>query len=244
MPDRIIYLVGVLPKKASESSLEFVDDDMLGQLLSEGWEIGTTLPDRVVKAGGKSVKATMMVLKRAADNRGMVLRDEPMQERRAGGTMMTIHDEFGNQHHVEPARALAQVMTKMERALANLGDAGHLGGARNHSMPGLQIISGEMISKAWDVGFMAARRDEPVESNPFPPGSEVAQRWLRGYRAAGKALDQDLDSVAIKEAYQSGLTTAKEFGQEDEVTCPYPSGSPQRQHWLKGFRDGGGRVEK
>ncbi len=243
MPDRVVYLVSTLPRKASESQLEFVDDSGLGQLLSDGWETSTTLPERTLKVAGKSIKATMMVLKRAAENRGMTMRDDQPHERRAGGTMVTLTDDFGDPQQMNPGHALVQVMDKMSRALANLGDTGHLGGARNHNMPGLQIVSGEMVQKAFDCGLMAYRRGESVDSCPFPPKSEARQTWLRGFRLGEKNPPQEIDATSQEECYQAGFSTAKEFGADDEVTCPFPAGSFKRTHWLRGFKAGGGRVE-
>ncbi len=244
MADRVVYLVSSVPRKAAETNLEFVDDVMLGQLLSEGWETSTTLPDRVLRVGGKSIKATMMVLKGAADNRGLSVRENG-HERRSGGTMVTVTDDFGGSQQMDPARALVRVMDKMERALLNMGDTGHLGGARNHNMPGLQIVSGEMTQKAFDVGLLANRRGEKVSDCPFPKGSEAAQKWLQGFRLGDKnnANPQKADKVAIEEAYRVGVQAAKDFGEDDEVTCPYPAGSPLRPHWVDGFKQGGGRVE-
>ncbi len=243
MPDRVVYLVSAMPKKSASSSLEFVDDEELGILLSQGWEVSTTIPDRLVKVAGKSVKATMMVLKSAGENRGLVMRDEPTRARRAGGTMVTVTDDFGGRQQMEPGHALVRVIDKMERALLNMGDPGHLGGARNHNMPGLQIVSGEIVQKAFDVGLMAARRGESEDANPWP-GTEAGQNWLKGFRLGQRDAPQKADPIAAEEAYQVGLRTTKDFGPNDVVTCPYPPSSPLREHWIRGFRDGGGRVEQ
>ncbi len=241
MPDRVVYLVATVPRKAAESELEFVDDAGLGQLLADGWETSTTLPDRTLRVGGKSIKATMMVLKKAADNRGLVTSEEP-RNRRAGGTMVTVTDDFGGNRQMDAGHALVRVMDKMERALLNMGDSGHLGGARNHNMPGLQIVSGEMVQKAFDIGLMAFRRGESESANPWP-GTEAGQSWLRGFRLGEKNPPQDIDKVSEEECYQVGFRTAKDFGTDDEVACPFPAGSPKRVHWLRGFKAGGGRVE-
>lgn len=238
MADRIIYLVAKVTAAMQGGDLEFVDDARLGVLLSHGWETSTTLPDRKVTSGGKSFMATMIVLKNAADNRGVAVRG---QDRHGGKELVDTTDEFGNTQRVEPGKMLVRVMERLSNGLANLGDSGHLGSARNHSMPGLTIISGETVQKAWDCGALAARRGEPASACPFPVPSHAASQWLSGYRGGNSA--QSVTNGAADSAFRSGEASARQYAEDDEVSCPFPPGSPLRESWLRGFRNGGGRVE-
>lgn len=250
MADRIVYLVDTLTRDMEASELAFVDDTRLGAILAQGYEVTSTLPDRKVEAGRKKVKATMMVLRPSAENRGVSVaqpsgRFEPDRRGDLGGGAISVTDAFGSKREVSLSRHLTETLDRMSQALIGLGDAGHLGGNRTQSFPGVTVISGEVVAKAYDVGVGAAMRGAPVESCPFPSMSEAQQQWLRGYRM-GQAQAKNMpgaDPVALGEARDAGRATARQFGQDDEVSCPYPPGSPLREAWMDGFREGGGRVE-
>jgi ribosome modulation factor len=248
MADRAIYLVDTVTKameeSMQESGLTIVDDTGLSDLLARGYEVTSTLPDRKVSVGNRKVKATMMVLRLAADNRGVSV-SAPERNQDRGGGLMTVTDEWGRGRQVSVSQHLTETMDRMGRALAQLGDTGHLGGGRTQSFPGVTIISGEMVAKAFDVGLGAGMRGDAAESCPFPPLSEAQQQWLKGYR---RGVDQarhvaPADPVALQEARAAGKSIAAQYGEDDEVTCPYPKGSALREAWMTGFREGGGRVQ-
>jgi ribosome modulation factor len=244
--DKIVYLVSSITEAMrNEPGLAFVDDADLSGWVSAGWEVVNTIP-REVQAGKRKVKATMIVLRRAGDNRGVSTVDRGHRHDdldRPGNAMVTVTDDFGRQSQITPASMMIRTLEKMSTSLANLGDTGHLGGARNHNIPGLQIISSEVVQKAFDVGLLAQRRGEQPDACPFPSGSEAAMQWLRGYRTGEGAPAQKATQDALDEAYRVGHSTAKLHAEHDVVTCPYPAGSPLRPAWVKGFTEAGGRVE-
>lgn len=243
MADRIVYLVTKITPAMAQSDLVFLDDAALASLMAgEGLEVISTT-ERSVAIGGRSTKATMMVLRPAGDNRGVSVRGRDGQGGRGGG-MVTVSDDFGTPRELSLPAAIGQVMTRVTQALAGLNSASHLGGTKDHSLPGMQVVSSEMVSKAFDVGMAAGMRGEGPASCPFPHGTMPAQQWLKGLRAAqSRASQTTADPVAAQEAFDAGLRAARDFAEEDEVSCPYPSGSPLRASWLEGFQRGGGRVE-
>jgi hypothetical protein len=243
VPDRIIYLVQKVTPAMSESELEFVDDAALNKLLAEGWETSTVMPDRKVSVGSKTVVADRVMLKLAGENRGLALADDQRAPHRGG--MVTVRDDFGRAVQVPADQAMANMLAEVKQSLQRTGEASHLGASQNHNLPGLTIVSGQMVSKALDIGSLAANRGDPVESNPFSPSSEAGQQWLAGYRMRQRSQGQQVQvsGDAADAAYRAGRQTALQYDPDDQVFCPYPAGSPLRDHWVKGFRDGGGRVE-
>lgn len=242
MADRIVYLVDELTKHHTTAALAFVDDAGLNQLLGDGFEITSTLPDRKVKAGTKTVKATMMVLRPSAENRAVSAPDSPYHRDSEGRNLVTVNDDYGMPRQMTPAQA---TMREMTRALGRLGDVGHLGSARDHSMPGMTIISGELVGKAFDAGTVAASQGHPDTANPFPAGSAPHTRWLEGYRKyeASKLTTPEAGEVALANAFAEGKGIAQTLGPDDVAHCPYFPGNPLHAAWVDGFRSGGGRIQ-
>ena len=249
MADRIVYLVDQLPRNlAADEPLEFVDDVRLTELTAgEGYEVVNTLPERKIRtAAGKTVKASMMILRPGAENRGVSVAgrrgdDEDPPQRNRG--MVTVVDGYGRQIQMSPGQAMVH---EMSRGLARLGAAGHLGPTGDHNMPGLTVISGELVAKAWDSGALAAARGEPKSANPFPGGSEAHTLWLQGWTKItneGHGQAAAVSPEALQRAEEEGYTLAQSLGKDDVVHCPYPRGTQQRERWLEGFKRGGGRVE-
>lgn len=239
MPDRVVYLVTRVTKAMQGGELEFVDDADLARLLAQGYETSTTLPDRKVRVDGRSVTATMMVLKQAAENRGLATRE-------AGGRQVRITDDFGNDQTVDAAGALSHAVQSLSRGLSLLGGASHLGGAGDRKLPGMTIISGERIGQAFDLGVNAAMAGMDESTCPFPNGSEPFQLWMAGYRrgrSQAGAPDTSVPEYDAERAFAQGRDTARSFGPNDVVTCPYSATNPLRRYWVAGFREGGGRVE-
>ncbi len=243
MADRIVYLVNDITKQHTTAAVAFVDDAGLSQLLGEGFEITTTLPDRKVKAGTKTVVATMLVLRPSGENRGITTREEGYHRDKEGRNLITVNDDYGVPRQMSPTQA---TMREMTRALGRIGDAGHLGSARDHNMPGLTIISGELIGKAFDAGTIAASRGDREDANPFPPSTAPHTRWIEGFRKYYAQMETKpvAGSVALEEAHAEGYGIAQSLGQEDVAHCPYLRGNPLREAWLTGFTQGGGRVEE
>ncbi len=243
MADRVVYLVEEITRHHTQAEVAFVDDAGLGQLLAEGFEITSTLPDRKVKANGKTVKAAMIMLRPAAENRGVSTREQPEYQRDSEGrNLVVVNDEFGLPRSMTPAQATMQAMTK---ALSRIGDVGHLGGARDHNIPGLTIISGEMIGKAFDIGTLAGARGDSEDTNPFPGGTAPHTRWIEGFRKYHESTKTQpvTGDVALQEAEAEGYGLAQSLGPKDVVHCPYLNGNPMKRAWLDGFRRGGGVIE-
>jgi len=240
MADRIVYLVTTL-KADMAGTVEFIDDRALSRLLGEGWEISTTVPDRKVKGNAKLHLATMIVLKRAEENRG--LSAEPPRERGGGrGRMMTVSDTFGESSEQE---MLPAVLSQLAKALAEgpQGGGGHLGNRTMRSIPGMTIVSGEQVSQAYDIGMSAGMQGRGSAACPFTRGTAPAQKWMEGWKmgASGTAVDPSAREIA--EAQESGRRAADTGSAGDEAYCPYPTASPLHQHWVDAFRGNGGIVE-
>lgn len=225
MADKIVYLVTKVTDRMRETNLSWVDDEMLSALMSEGYEQVSTMVRKVA-----GVKATMIVLRPSGENRGMVRAQESVH----------ISDGFGTRE-VSAPQAFANMHRELSLALQGMGDSGHLGGARNHSMPGMTIVSGELVGKAYDAGQIAANRGACPGSCPFPPGTAPYTKWMQGFRAAA-APPVAVSQQAQEQAYLDGLNTAQSLGRDDAAHCPYPRMSPLREHWLRGFKAAGGRV--
>jgi hypothetical protein len=241
--DRIVFLVDKMPK--GDTSVELVDDEAFAVLVASGFEVVQQTENRSVTAGGKRVKATMIVLRPSGENRGVTKSRQRDEDEDTGGPpsrgMIQVRDEYGNMRSVTPAQASMRAMT---RALQNIGEPGHLGPARNHDLPGLSIISGELVAKAWDSGALAAKRGDPESASPFPSESIAHTKWLQGYHSLRKAADMAVSSAGLEEAYRLGRALAEDLkGSSAAVTCPYDRRNPCYERWCKGFTDGGGTIE-
>ncbi len=236
MGDRIVYLVEKLPRTHLTEKMEMVDDEALNALMGEGFEITSTLPDRKIQVNGKTVKAVMLVLRPSGENRGVSLRERDRED--APGRGITVMDEFGNSRSLPAHQA---VMQEMSRALRQIGTAGHLGPSGNHNMPGLTIISGEMIGKAFDLGCSAGHRGESKERNPFPAGTPPHTKWLQGFNQSA-AAPPEVSPEGIRNAEEDGYNMAQSLADDDIAHCPYPSGSAQKAAWMDGFKRGGGII--
>ncbi len=257
MPDRVVYLVEELTAAHREAVLKFVDAEGLQELLAQGYETGTTLENQKVKLDGKSVKATMMILKMAAENRGVTVSGHQHQER--GQELMTIQDEYGRSRQVTLGEAIVHSNRQLAETIAEQGrHVGHLGAPSRPKIPGLTIISSEVVQQAYDAGQLAAARGEPVSACPMPPGTEAATKWLQGYRASqDRVAKEDAVPIGVTAAqhaanwasreqvcHDEGERMAKSVAKEDVVHNPYERSHPRlRAAWIRGFQAGGGTVE-
>ncbi len=239
MADQLIYLVDTVTAAMKGNDPECLSDVDLAAKLGEGFEVLSTLPAKKVTIG-KKVSVTPMLLRQAgAPKNAMTVHREQPRPRREGFDVVNRDELEG------PAGGMiTQVMSKLANALTSLGDgASHLGATRNHNMPGLTIVSGELVSKAWDMGMSAARSGQQRSSCPFPVGSEAATKWLQGFQR-GSAEDTKVDPTALGSIERDAYELALSLGPDDEVTCQYPAGSEKHEAWLAGFKRGGGKVER
>jgi len=247
MANRSVYLVETItPEMIEEPDLTFVDDPTLAKLLGEGWEVSKTMT-RKVKVAGKPVEAEMLLLKRFEDDRALmeaprreVSRSEPMT---GGGGDMIVTDEFGVERRVSTSEAFVRALADLGRGVANMGEhVGHLGAPGRHNIPGMQVISGEMISKAYDMGMMAGVRGVLRDRNPFPVNSPPHTKWLQGHADSNKLEKQGVTREQVDEAEKQGFDLAQQLGEgKDEVTCAH-SHPVLKAAWLRGFVRGGGKV--
>lgn len=234
---RIVYLVEKIPKEPGD--IPFVDDAGLAELLAEGLEITST--SEQVRGG---VKTVMMVLKPAADNRGVSV---VPGDRRGPGELHVLGDEAGASEGGTMGRALATMTKELGRILSSGG--GHLGSPQQHQIPGMTIIPGDVVAKAYDYGQNVGRNGGPSSECPFPSGSVAATTWLRGWHAGRQGAADNAKAVSDPEqldaAYKRGKSDA-EFFQDDpnvEVHCPFSnSAADLKAAWIRGFREGGGTV--
>ena len=247
MPDQNVYLVEkISPAMIEDKRYIFVDDATLGEMMAAGWELSSTMKDRKLTVGGTKVVADMLILKQAAENRGVSVaepRHVQSATNRDAGTGMTVTDEYGRIRQLSIPQAMVEALQNIGRGMTDMGQhPGHLGAPGRHNMPGMQVISGEMISKAYDMGLLAGASGQPKESNPFPAGSPPYTKWLQGFAKAPSVATQKLTQDQLDEADELGYKLAKELGSDDIVHCPH-SHPALKAAWLRGFTRGGGRIE-
>jgi hypothetical protein len=245
MPDRSVYLVEeVTVAMVKDERYVFVDDATLAKALDEGWEISTTMKDRKLTVGGERIVADMLVLKQAAENRGVSVAESRPPSAPASATSMTVTDEFGMPRTMSIPQAMVESLQELGRGIANMGEhTGHLGAPGRHNIPGLQIISGKTISQAYDIGLLAGARGCGKDANFFPPGSVPSMKWLQGFADSAKVAKQEITAAALDEAEKQGFDLAQQLGKgDDEVPCPH-SHPVLKAAWVRGFVKGGGTIE-
>jgi ribosome modulation factor len=241
MADQLIYLVETVTAAMEDHDPVCLSDSGLAAKLGDGFEVISTMPTKKVTIG-KKVSVTPMLLRQAGGAKNAVALHREQPSPRRDGFEITNRDE-GYDGGGHSGGLITQMMSKLTTALTNLGDgASHLGAPRNHSMPGMTIVSGELVSKAWDTGMNAARCGHPRSSCPFPVGSEPATKWLQGYKKGAEA-DVNVGSKALGTIEEDAYALAKSLDVNDVVDCPYAPGSEKHSAWLAGFKRGGGRVE-
>lgn len=245
MPDRVVYLVEEVTAAHKEAVLEFVDAEGLGELIAKGYETSTTLENQKVKVGGKPIKATMMILKQAAENRGVSVLDRHQERGDSGGQMISAEDGFGGTRQVSVAQAMVEATRALARATEDQGrHVGHLGAPSRVKIPGLTVISGEIISQAFDMGMLAGARGETQSACPFPLGSEAATKWLQGHKKGMERHSTMPAAMEIARATEEGYNMAMSVDKDAVVHCPYAGSHPMlKQAWMNGFKSGGGTVE-
>jgi len=245
MTDTLIYLVDKYSRAMDNHSPECVDDQLFAAKLLEGYEQVSTLPTKKVKFGSKTLQVTPMILRLKGRNNALSVprgfEDEHADFEQQEGTALSVASQgsilkrFG-----DFAKNIEQGIT---RALSRQSDgASHLGAYRDHNMPGLSIVSGELVSKAFDAGQLAKGAGISAGECPFPEGSAPATKWRQGWHAN---QDQEVSSEALgrisEDARQLALSLKSD--PDAEVRCPFRKGSSTHAAWLEGFVAGGGRVE-
>lgn len=238
MADKLIYLVDTYTKAMDDHEPECLDDTRFAARLSDGYEQLSTLPSKKVKIGSKSVQVTPMVLRIKGEKHALSVgaHHSPVDADAPEGTSSRILTTF---------TSMVDKLTKsVSTALARTSDdASHLGQLRDHSMPGLSIISGELVSKAYDAGAIARDSGQPLSACPFPKGSAPATKWHQGWHAASKV--PPTDSAALDRVRADACALAQSLSGDDEVEvqCPFRPGTDTHHAWVKGFKEGGGKVE-
>lgn len=239
MADKLIYLVDTYTKAMDGHEPECLDDTRFAARLSEGYEQLSTLPSKKVKIGSKSVQVTPMVLRIKGDRNALSVSDNR-------GPDVEFHEVEGTSSRILTTfTSMVDKLTKsVSTALARTSDdASHLGKLRDHSMPGLSIISGELVSKAYDAGAIAKDSGQPLSACPFPKGSAPATKWHQGWHAASKV--PPTDSAALDRIRADACALAQSLSGDDEVEvqCPFRPGTDTHHAWVEGFKKGGGKVE-
>ena len=231
MASKMVYLVSKVTAAMREFEVPCVDDKGLNALMAdENLEVQSTLPSKKVSFGGKPTKVTPMMLRTTQDHQGLTVAGQ-----QASSDLSSLEDGPGGQG------GLKALITGLSAAIQRSNDPCHLGGARDHSMPGLTIISGEVISKAYDAGMLAQRRGEGKASCPFPSGSEAAVKWRQGWEAGSRTPEVPATKAELARIEEDAYNLAKSLGRDDEVSPQYPAGSQRRKAWEAGFIRGGGR---
>lgn len=241
MADRLIYVFdGKRPR--GEPQVEVLTTAEFGTALAEGWEIVSQMDGKPIPwspAASKPVLGERVILRRREDNRALVTGDG---ERRAGGDVVIIRDDYGRSRTVSTSEALGESMRQLAISLRQQAQGGacHLGAPGRHDIPGVTVISAEIVAKAFDVGMQAGIAGASKESNPFPPGTEAHTIWLRGYHKGTTIQEVKPGQSEMERAYADGKRTVSEFGPNDEVTCPYRG--YLRAEWERGYREAGGKI--
>lgn len=227
MADKIVY---VHPTAESTEGVEVITPKALDGFLAEGWEIVSTKGTKVGE-----VKVDRVHLRRAGANGIVHAPEKPKRPkrdlaRRDGGFLGTVSPAAGG-----PGALSVPV-----------GNRSFLGGGSDFAgLPGLETAGSLVVQHAYAMGVDAAHTGGSEADCPWPSGLGASQ-WRKGFReglaSQGGGAGQGTAGRDTGDAYANGMQAAK--GPEDaEVSCPYPSNTPHYRAWLRGFRDGGGRVE-
>jgi ribosome modulation factor len=242
MADKMVYVVDVMPSIKGSPKVEVITMDELAVQLSDGWEIVSQSDGRAIPwepAPKKPVLGERTILRRREDNRGLSVSGSGRMSD-VGGTV-TLRDEFGRERQVTSSEALGESLRQLSLSMQDQArGTGHLGAPGRHQIPGVTVISAEIVAKAFDIGMQAGIAGAAKITNPFPGGTEAHTVWLRGYAQGMKMPAQDVGTPELERAFIEGKNTAEAFGAEDEVTCPY-RGRLKRE-WERGYVAGGGTV--
>lgn len=240
MADRMIYIYdGKHPR--GEPEVEVLTTAEFSAALAEGWEVVTQTDGKPIPwkpSPPKPVLGERTILRRREENRGLAVAGG---ERRAGSDVVTLRDDYGRTRTISTAEAMGESMRQLALSLQQQAQgACHLGAPGRHDIPGVTVISAEIVAKAFDVGMQAGIAGAAKDSNPFPPGTDAHTIWLRGYHKGTTMPSQQPGQGELDKAYADGLRTVSEFGPDDEVTCPYRG--HLKAEWERGYKEAGGKF--
>jgi hypothetical protein len=230
MATKIIY---VSPAHHGQGpDLDILSPKALNALLEEGWDVSLTEKCKVPHPDTrKAVMVERYTL--TTKNRGLTVakKDPEREERRLA------------RRQEREARSLDRGLSTLPQQTDNGSFLG--GGSAFRDLPGVSVINGSTPDKAFMMGVDDAYMGKPVDSNPFPPGMILHDKWRLGWEKGATAQGgggPGTDAAPDGDAYHLGKQAAK--GPKDlEVSCPYPHGTSAFSRWLQGFKDGGGEVE-
>ncbi len=243
MADKIVFVLDRVPKVPGASLVDIITTGEFASMLADGWEV-VSQADKEIPWEPRPKKAIMgerTILRRREENRGMSVAGGGGGGER-GGEVVTLRDDYGRTRTLSTAEAMGESMRQLALSIQQQAQSGgcHLGAAGRHDIPGVTVISGEVVAKAFDVGMQAGIAGADRSSNPFPGGSDAHTVWLRGYYE-GTRVQQSMPSDAEKaRAFSDGQRTAQAFGPEDEVSCPYRG--HLKTEWERGFKEAGGKI--
>jgi ribosome modulation factor len=214
--DRIVYVHA----DHESDSVNIITPKAFDALLEQGWEIKSS---ETKKISGKRV--VVHHLYKPSKERGVsVVQPSERDER----TSLMEHQHRGG----SDARGV----------MVAPSNNSFLGTSDFQGLPGIKVANNLVINHAYAMGTDAANTGQPESACPWPSGLGRTQ-WLNGYRAAGRTNQQPKSDVwgSLDDAREAG-TNAARGAEEDEVSCPYPTGTPQYQAWLEAFKAAGGKV--
>lgn len=213
MKDTVVY---VHPDLTSDN-VDILTPKKLDAMLDDGWRIKERSRQKV---SGKMVDVYHLQMREQKADQAVVVRKQP-EER----------DEMG----VSVRKSGSELMTSTNQSFLGTSDF--------QGLPGIHVANSKLLGHADSLGSDAAHQGRTEQDCPWEPGTAAATQWLRGFKAAVKAMG-GVEAMAslTKEAYENG----KQAGTGDsdiEVHCPYPQGTAYFNEWLRGFKEAGGKVE-
>jgi ribosome modulation factor len=210
--DKVVYVHA----DHESDSVNIITPKAFDALLEQGWEIKESSTKRI---DGK--KVDVHHLYKPSKERGVsVVQPSERDER----TSLMEHQHRGG----SDARGV----------MVAPSNNSFLGTSDFQGLPGIKVANNLVINHAYAMGTDAANTGQPESACPWPSGLGRTQ-WLNGYRAAGRQAHAP--ATSLDDARDAG-TAAARGAEDDEVSCPYPTGTPQYQAWLEAFKAAGGKV--
>ena len=219
MSDKIVYV----HENHESDTVTIITPKAFDALLEQGWEIKLS---ETKKVSGKHVM--MHHIYKPSKERGLAT-VQP-SERDESHALMEHQHRGGND-----ARGV----------MVAPSNNSFLGTPDFNNLPGMQVTNSLQLQNAYARGTDAANRGWGKESNPYVIGTIASTQWLKGYAAGSHgrgAQSSDLGGLT-HDAYELGRAAGAMADPDLEVHCPYPPRTIQRDEWLRGFKEAGGRVE-
>lgn len=194
-------------------SVNIITPKAFDALLAEGWEIASS---ETKKISGKRVDVHRLY--------------KPSKERGVSVRQPDERQSLTERQHTGGNDARGVMVAPSNNSFLGTSDF--------NGLPGLKIANSLVLNHAYAMGADAANTGQPESTCPWPSGLGRTQ-WINGYRAAGRQIKAP--SGSLDDAREAGTAAAK--GEADnEVSCPYPKGTPQYAAWLEAFKAAGGEV--